>query len=504
MSEVQALLSCKKIIKEFNGNRVLKEVDFDIRPAEIHSLLGENGAGKSTLIKIISGVYPLDGGQIYIEGKPVEINSRQDSLNNGIAVVYQDFSVMRGLTVAQNVMIGREDSKFGFLKKKAMNEKVQALIDKYHFHLRADQPVNDLSVAECQMVEILKALSVDAKLLILDEPTAALSVSESEALFEIIYSLKAQGVSILYISHRMDEVYMLSDRITVLRDGECAGVFEKDEIDPVRIVRCIVGKDVTANRSSNLREMDTPIVLEVRHLSSQDKFQDISLQVHAGEILGIGGLVGAGRTEFLRAIYGLDSYDSGEILLNGTPLSHNIHKNMEAGIGFISEDRHGEGMIPNQSIAVNATMINYKLAQLGPFIRNAKELKIGESLIHAMNVKPPNPKQLVVNLSGGNQQKVVVGKWLQRDTKLLLIDEPTVGVDIGAKAEIYSIIRDLASKGVAIILVSSDVEELLNISTRIVLFYRGSIIREYHDSLPTMNEIMVVSSGITDTEVQNP
>ena len=498
MSEQKILLKAEGIIKEFNGVRVLKGVDFDIHEAEIHSLLGENGAGKSTLIKIISGVYPLDGGQLYMSGKPVEINSTQDSLNNGVAVVYQDFSIMKGLSVAQNIMIGREEHKLGFLKKKKMNQMVQELIDSYGFGLKAEESVNNLSVAECQMVEILKALSVNAKLLILDEPTASLSVSESEALFEIIRRLKAKGVSILYISHRMDEVYMLSDRITVLRDGERAGVFEKDEIEPSKIVRCIIGKELQAMRTDSLHPGSGKKMLEVKGLSSEGKFENISLNVYSGEILGIGGLVGAGRTEFLRALYGLDPYDSGTALLEGKPLSHSVKKNIEAGVGFISEDRHGEGMVPMQSIAVNATMIHYELAQVGPFISRKKELQIGEQLVQTMNVKPANARNIVANLSGGNQQKVVVGKWLQRDTKLILIDEPTVGVDIGAKAEIYAIIRKLASQGAAVVLVSSDVEELLNISSRIVLFYRGKIIQEYDGALPTQEQIMIASSGITD------
>jgi len=495
--EQSIFLKAEQIVKEFSGVRVLDQVNFEIRKGEVHSLLGENGAGKSTLIKIITGVYRKDSGTLAINGVPVEINNRQDSIKNGIAVVYQEFSLMPTLTVAQNVLVGCEPSRFGFLDKKRMKAHVQGLIEEYGFSLHADDLVADLGIAECQMVEILKALSFNAELVIMDEPTSALSVKESEALFAIIRNLRAKGVSILYISHRLDEVYMLSDRITVLRDGKNADVFDKEQIEPAAVVHAMIGKAFESDDSRELKPGRGDKVLEVRGLTKKGVYEGLSFDVHKGEILGIAGLVGSGRTEMLRGIFGVDPYDSGTVMYNGRKISRNIYKNIRSGIGFITEDRRGEGFVPFRSIEMNLAMVNYDALNKGRvFFDKAKSRRFSGDVVSKMNIKPPDPNVKVTFLSGGNQQKVVVGKWLFRGSRLLLVDEPTVGVDIGAKEEIYTIMEKYARDGVTIVLVSSDNQELLRVSTRILVFSKGRIVKEFDKGRPTQKDLMFATSNL--------
>ena len=495
----QILLKCSKIVKEFSGNRVLDNVDFDIRVGEVHSLCGENGAGKSTLIKIISGIYPKDEGTIYIKGKLVDIHSRQDSTENGIAVVYQELSIMTTLTVAQNIMAGKELTKFGFLQEKQMNQKVQELIDKYDLGLEATRMVAELSTAERQVVEILKALITDASLIIMDEPTASLSYKESEALFKIIRSLRDKGVSILYISHRLDEVYMLSDRITVLRDGKLVGVFDREEeggIKPDQVIQAMVGKSLSSGREKELCASEADVVLEVQRLCRRGYFNNISLQVRKGEILGIGGLVGAGRTELLRSIFGVDPVTSGSVSYLGKPLSRSIRKNIKNGIGFISEDRRSEGFVPQLSVEKNLEMIDFGAVSRFGILSGRRERARARQMMEAVNLHPADPKYKVANFSGGNQQKIVVGKWFMHNCRLLLVDEPTVGVDVGAKAEIYRIIEEMAAKGAAVILVSSDNEELARVATRILIMRRGNIVGEFNSGMPDRQRIAMTASGL--------
>lgn len=497
IEEKEIILQAIGIIKEFSGVRVLDNVCFDVRKGEVHSLIGENGAGKSTLIKIISGVYPKDGGEIYVKGKPVEIYSRQDSLKCGIAVVYQELSVIPSLTVAQNIMVGREETRFGFLKKKKMEKDVQALIDSFGLSLDATRLVSELSIGERQVVEIVKALAIGSSIIIMDEPTAALSQKESESLYNIIRSLRDQGISIIYISHRLDEVYMLSDRITVMRDGKVAGKFQSDEIKPADVVRCMVGKDLNTKRTESLKDFsDNNIVLEVKNLTREGAFYDINLSVHAGEILGIGGLVGAGRTELLNSIFGVDKYTSGEIIFDGKKMPHSVFKNIKSGIGYITEDRRGEGFAPAMSVQNNLEATAYNsVSWLNAIMISSKEKALSKKIINTVNIKPNDPKRKVINLSGGNQQKVVVGKWLTRKSKLLLIDEPTIGVDVGAKTEIYAIIEDLARSGMAVIVVTSDNEELARISNKIIIMRQGRIVHTFNSGLPDREAIALASSG---------
>lgn len=503
MDRESFLFEMKKIEKIFAHVHALDGVDFQVKKGEVHALLGENGAGKSTLIKILTGVYPKDGGQIFMEGKEVNIASREDAANLGIAVIFQELSLVPTLSVYQNVMLGKEISRFGFVQTKKEKKKIQELISYYGFSLGVNDVVETLSVAQMQMVEILKALASDAKLMIMDEPTASLSSHESELLFRIIHQLREKGVSIIYISHRLEEVFNLSDRITILRDGKLAGVVDKEQIVPGEIIRMMIGKslsEATASRALQLSTRET--VLSVKNLSCLGAYEDISFTVKRGEVLVLTGLVGSGRTEILRAIYGADPYDHGEIELEGKRYQPTIKRSVSAGFGLIPEDRRTQGFSPLLSVTGNVALTNYDgLAKKG-IVRRTKEDELGRQVVELVDLRPPNPDVLVGNLSGGNQQKAVLGKWLTRKLKVMLIDEPTVGIDIGAKDEIYEIIESLSQKGVAVLMVSSDLAEVLRVAHRIIVMREGKIAKEFTTGVVTQEDILMASSGFAEEGVE--
>lgn len=504
MSERQVLLSMNAIEKRFGDVQVLKKVDMEVARGEVHALMGENGAGKSTLIKILTGVYPKDGGSITFDGKACEINSRGDAQKLGIGVIYQELSLIPTLSVMQNVMLGKEKSGYGLLKIREMKKKVSDLIDYYDFDLTPEAIVETLSIAQRQTVEILKALSEDSSLIIMDEPTASLSSKESEALFGIINQLRGRGVAILYISHRLEEVFRLADRLTVLRDGRKVDVLERERINPPDVIRMMIGKELSeATASQSLRRSDKEAVLEVRSLSRKGVLSEVSFTLHKGEILGIGGLVGAGRTEALRCIYGADGYDRGEILFHGEPLPNRVSKTIARGFGLVPEDRRNQGFIPLLSIERNIALPNYDFLSRMSNVNGAEEKKLGIGAVEKLDIRPANSQLPVGNLSGGNQQKAVIGKWLARDLQVLLIDEPTAGIDIGAKDEIYKILEDLAEQGVSIILVSSDLQELLRVSHRILVFRKGRIQKEFDSGVITQEDILMAASGIDAAEKED-
>lgn len=496
----QILLQMKAIEKSFNGSPVLKKVDLDIRAGEVHALMGENGAGKSTLIKILTGIYPKDGGQIFFDGKEVEINNRSSASKLGIGVIYQELSLIPTLTVVQNIMLGKERSLAGFLKSKEMKQEVTGLIEKYGFGIKPDAVVETLTIAQRQTVEILKALSEKSRLIIMDEPTASLSAKESESLFQIIEQLKSQGVSIIYISHRLEEVYRLSDRLTVLRDGKKEAVLTRDQINPALVIRLMIGKELSeATASNNLCHSSQPVVMKVDRLCRKGVFKDISFELHKGEILGFAGLVGSGRTEVMRCIYGADPYDSGQVTLDGQPLPKNISKNIELGFGLVPEDRRNQGFTPLLSIEKNIALTNYDSLSSGGVVNQAKEKNLGVKMTKDLDIRPGNSQIPVGNLSGGNQQKAVLAKWLSRDLKVLIIDEPTAGIDVGAKDEIYKIMENLAKNGTSIIMVSSDLQELLRVSQRILVMREGRIFTEFASGRITQEDILMAESGILET-----
>ena len=501
----KTILEAEHIYKSFSGVPVLQDVHFEVKAGEVHALMGENGAGKSTLIKIITGVYSKDEGQIYWEGKPVEVNTYQDCQKLGVACIYQELSVIPPLTVAQNVFLGREPRNGPFIDYAKMNQMTQELIDKYEFPLKPTTVVDNLGIGQRQLIEILKGLSQDSKLLIMDEPTASLSGKEAEMLFRIIQTLRSQGVSIIYISHRLEEVYMLSDRLTILRDGKNAAVLEKQDIIPAKVIETMIGKvvDESAGSRKQLQSDDSAEVrLDVRNLTDKtDRYRNISFQVHRGEILGLGGLIGAGRTEVVRAIYGVDKAISGEVYLDGKKLDPSPKNSILEGIGFVPEDRRNQGFIPLLSTTKNVALTNYDIVKKNGFsVSDSDELAMSKRAIQAIDIRPSDPDKQVGVMSGGNQQKVVIGKWLMRDLKLLIVDEPTAGIDVGAKDEIYGHLQKLADQGIAVIVVTSDLQELLRVSHRILVMRKGDIVKEFKNEVVTQAMVLSAGQGVTEED----
>ncbi len=498
----EILLEVKNMDKSFFGVQVLNKVNLEVRKGEVHALMGENGAGKSTLIKIITGAYTKDGGKIFWKGQEVEIHSLKDCQALGIACIYQELSVIPALTVAQNIYLGREPKRgrTGLIHYKKMNQMAQEFIDKYEFPLKATDMVDSLGIGLRQLVEILKGLSCNSKLLIMDEPTASLSGKEASILFQIIGTLRKQGVSIIYISHRLEEVYRLSDRLTILRDGKNAAVLDREEICPKEVIQTMIGKvvDESTGSKKTLTLNKKEAVLKVEGLTRKGFFENVSFEVKRGEILGFGGLIGAGRTEVMRCLYGADKYQRGKIWIEGKEyVPTSPKKSIAFGFGFVPEDRRGQGFIPLLSINRNTALTNYDIIKQMAFsISSKEEVDMCEKMIKKMDIRPPDPQKQVGLMSGGNQQKVVIGKWLVRNLKILIVDEPTAGIDVGAKDEIYHILEDLAKKGVIVILVSSDLQELVRVSHRILVMRKGRIVKELAEGAVTQADILEAASGI--------
>lgn len=502
---MSALLQMAGIEKSFSGVKVLKGVDFSVEQGEIHGLMGENGAGKSTLIKILTGVYPCDGGSIFMDGKEISIHSRNDAARCGISVIYQELSLISTLTVMENIFLGQELT-YGklFLNRKEMRKRAQQLIEDCHFDIGPDDLVENLSVAKRQTVEIMKSLLLNAKLIIMDEPTASLNAAESEHLFRIIRHLKAQGKSIIYISHRLEEIYAMVDRLTVLRDGSVVGVLRREQIDPVTVVRMMIGKTLENKEKVVHGVLQDVSVLEVSDLCSETLLDHVSFKAYGGQILGIGGLVGSGRSEVLRSIFGLDAYTCGSITFNGTKVPKDTRAIARFGIGLVPEDRRREGIVPLLTIVDNMALPNYDQLYAGDFISGKREKRLCATGMETLSIRPNDPSVRCINLSGGNQQKVVISKWLLRkNLKVLMVDEPTAGIDVGAKAEIYEILRKLADQGCVVIAVSSDIDELLKIADRILVLVDGRVFKELRNEGLSQDDILLAASGIERQEVDH-
>jgi ribose transport system ATP-binding protein len=494
------LIECRHIDKSYNGPMVLQDVSFEMRRGEVHALVGENGAGKSTLIKIITGVTPRNAGDMVFEGYPIGMDhDRNRAQELGIAVIYQELSLIHGMTVAQNLFLTKEPTYAGtpFVNFGKMNRQAQELIDRYGFTLKATDVIDYLSIAQRQTVEILKALNGKASLVIMDEPTSSLTSTESAQLFAIIRKLRDEGIGVLYISHRMEEVYALSDRVTVLRDGRNVEVLERDRIHPEEIIRLMIGRKLEERDKHHvMRRAKGEPVLSVSGLTAVGKFRDVSFDLHPGEILGLGGLVGSGRTEVVRALYGIDPVDSGCVTFRGQPWTPGVGRSIRGGFGFVPEERRLQGIMGLISITGNIGITNLDAIAKGLFVSDKAERELADKAIALLNVRPADRSVPVGNLSGGNQQKVVVGKWLIRDLKLLIIDEPTVGIDIGAKEEMYQTFARLSAAGVAIIVVSSDLPELVRLSHRILVLRKGRVVKEFAEGEVTEEDVLKAASGI--------
>lgn len=491
-------IEMRGIDKSFGSNQVLKQAGFTLESGEVHALMGENGAGKSTLMKILTGVYTKDAGTVLVDGKEVNYKNPQEAEKAGIVFIYQELNVMFDLTVEENLFMGKEiHGKFGICDKKAMQKKAQEALNILGVNISPKTVMAELSVGQQQMVEICKALMADAKVIIMDEPTAALTQSETVALFKVIESLRKKGVSMVYISHRMEEIFELCDRITVLRDGSYIGVKNIPETNMNEIVKMMIGREIGERYPSRNVKIGKE-VLKVKELTRKGTFHDVNFSVRAGEVLGVSGLMGAGRTEIMQAIFGNPSYESGTIEIDGKEVKiSNPRQAMEHGIGFITEDRKTEGLMLDKSIRENISLCNLRRISKSSIISREAEKNMVAEAIKDLHIKCFGSYHECNNLSGGNQQKVVLAKWILTNPKILILDEPTRGVDIGAKKEIYSIINKLAAQGVAIIMVSSELPEVLGMSDNIMVVREGEVrgIISYEEA--NQERVMTLATGGT-------
>lgn len=483
MNTREPAVEMRSISKGFNGVPVLNEVDFEVRAGEVHALAGGNGAGKSTLMKILQGVYQTDSGSILVGGKPVEITSIQDAKAAGIGMVFQEFSLVPSLTVAQNIFLGVEpQGRSGLIDDREAVRRAREVFTEMEVEVDPRAHVSKLGTAYWQLTEIAKALAQNARVLIMDEPTASLARHETEALFDLVARLKNRGISIIYISHRMDEVYRIADRITILRDGRRLLTEPLSNVTPEQIVEGIVGKKIEGQLTYQQRERDPSSaspVLEARGLTCGKRVRDVSFTLHAGEILGLAGLMGSGRTELARVLFGIDSLESGEILIRGKKaVITSPRRAIDAGLALIPEDRRDQGLVLDHSVRDNLLLPLLDNIKRGPLLDAGAGRTLSSSLIKKFAVKVAHPNKPVRLLSGGNQQKVVLAKWLGTEPDVLILDEPTAGVDIGTKSEILDMIRELANAGKAVIVISSEYPELLAVSDRVLILRDGSITRE--------------------------
>ncbi|MGP1611912.1 MAG: sugar ABC transporter ATP-binding protein [Catonella sp.] len=471
------ILSMKGITKSFSGVAALKNAALDLNAGEVVALMGENGAGKSTLMKILTGIYSKDSGEIKYMGQEVCFKGPAESEEAGISIVHQELNMMNDLTVAQNLFIGREEMNGFFIDDKKMNEKAKELFKVLKIDINPAEKIGNLTVGKQQMVEIAKAISSKAKVIIFDEPTAALTDSEIEELFKVIRDLRKQGTAMVYISHRMDEINVISDRVIVMRDGEYVGTLITKECSKDDIIKLMVGRTILGEPKmvSNVAK-DAPVVLKCENLNRGKAVKNVSFELKKGEILGFSGLMGAGRTEVARLIFGADKKDSGKIFINGKEVTINTPEDAVAhGIGYLSEDRKRYGLIVEKSIEENTVIASLNDFVKGMFIDKAKSKEVSQKYVESLKTKTPSVSQLVKKLSGGNQQKVVIAKWLVRNSDILIFDEPTRGIDVGAKSEIYSLMESLAKEGKSIIMISSELPEVLRMSDRIVIMCEGRI-----------------------------
>jgi len=484
--------------KSFPGVRALDGVTLDLYSGEVLALVGENGAGKSTLMKILAGAQPADSGDILIDGKPAGITSPRTAEQAGVGMIYQEFNLVRSLNAIDNIVLGYEPERGIFIDERAARERATSVFAELGITLPLNVEASRLSVAQQQMVEIAKVLSRHARIVVMDEPSAALTDREIDRLFEIIKTLKAKGTGIIYISHRLEELPRIADRITVMRDGRVIETRPMSQFPPDEIVRAMVGRRLDSH-FPDLPDVaaDAPVMLAIRDLARPPMVDGVSFQVRRGEIVGLAGLIGAGRTEIVRAIAGADVPNSGEVDIEGTILhARNPRDGISAGIAFITEDRKAQGLVLGMSVRENVT-----LAHLGQFvdrdllINRAKEEDVTEKYIEELRIRTPSPEQIVNNLSGGNQQKVVLAKWLLGKAKVFLFDEPTRGIDVGAKAEIYNLMVNLARGGAAIVMVSSELPEVLGMSHRILVIRGGRIVREFSRSEATPDAVIAAAAG---------
>lgn len=498
MTEPQPVLRLERIVKTFPGVRALDGVSFDVRAGEVHALMGENGAGKSTLMKVLGGILAPNEGQIFVGETPVAMTTPQHAKALGVMFIHQELSLAGELSVAENIFLGELPLKsFGRVDWHKLYADTDKILSTLNVSFNARTRVGDLSIANQQMVEIGRALTVEPRAVIFDEPTASLTDAEKVVLFNVIADLQARGVGIIYISHRMEEIFKITDRISVLRDGQYRGTLTTADTNEDEVTQLMIGRSLDLSRNTSHHELgDTAI--EVRNLSCGSLFQDVSFSVRKGEVLGFYGLVGAGRTEIAETIFGLRTPSAGEILLNGQEVQ--ITSPIDAiklGISLVPEDRKDQGLVLGMNCKDNMTLPQVGKMGNGPFVSNTAEIEIFDAYRDKLDIRTPGWRQAVGNLSGGNQQKIVIGKWLSMHPEVLIVDEPTRGIDVGSKSEIHNLIRELAAQGYAVIVISSEMPEVLHVSDRIVAMFSGRVMREFTSDEVTEDNLIQAISGIT-------
>ena len=490
----EALVELKHIHKEFPGVKVLEDISIAFYPGEVHVLLGENGAGKSTIIKIISGIYQPDKGEVLIEGAPGAKNIRE-AQHRGITVIHQELSVIPDLKVYENVFLGREKKKSGFLDKGMMIAECKKILDGMDVAIDPTTPVYKLSNGEKQMVEIARAVSQNSKMVIMDEPTSSLSDHEVQSLFRVIRQLKKDNVAVIYISHRLKEILEMGDTLTVLRDGTKIATVPVSTVTEQKMVEMMVGREISQFYYKAEVPKKREVVLEVKEISSAHRFKNVSFQLYKGEVLGVAGLIGAGRTELMRAIFGADTYEHGDVLLYGESIKGKSPKEIiRRGIGLIPEDRRGQGLLLEKTVRENTSLASLKENSHNGFIDFLWEKQEAVSYIEKLRIKTPSDLAVTKNLSGGNQQKVVIAKWLLAKSKILIMDEPTRGIDVNAKAEIYELMKNFVEGGGSIILVSSELPEVLGCSNRIMVMREGYVTGFLDSAEATEENVMLFAS----------
>ncbi len=484
------ILEMKGIAKTFPGVKALDGVSFSVKYAQVHALVGENGAGKSTLMKILNGVHQADCGDIYFNGEKIVLKDTADAKARGIGLIFQECNLINTLSAAENIYLNRLKKRNGRVDWKQIHKDAQELVDGLGFHFDVTETVENLSAAQRQLVEIAKVLSVDAKLIVMDEPTSSLTAGEAEKLFEIIAKLKASGITVVYISHKMDEIFRICDTVTVLRDGQIIETRPTQDFTRDEIIERMVGRSVDMEYPRKQCAIGD-VVLQVEHLTRNGIIEDISFELRRGEILGFAGLVGSGRTELAEAIFGAEKYDAGTISINGKKVQiHSTHEGKKMGIGLLTEDRKETGLVLTYDLIQNISITNLDKAKNGMFLSAKKERDLTGSYAKELNVKTPSMKQLAVNLSGGNQQKVVFAKWLFSDADILILDEPTRGIDVGAKYEIYLLMNKLAEQGKSIIMISSELPEVLGMCDRVIVLSGGAKVGELNRDEASAESVM--------------
>lgn len=496
----KSLLKLEKVSKYFPGVKALDQVDLEIFSGEVHVLMGENGAGKSTLMKIVDGIYKPDKGEIYLYEKPAKIQSPIDAMKQGIAMIHQELNVIPEMTVAENIFLGREFGTGAFLDRRQMNRETEKLMQKIGICISAQAKMKELTVAQMQMVEIAKAISLNARILIMDEPTSAISEREVEVLFKLIRQFKEEGVAVIYISHKMNEIFQIADKITVMRDGKTVGTYQAEELDTDSLITLMVGRELTNIYPERKKSEPGEVLLEVENLGSKKCFKNVSFEVKRGEILGVAGLMGAGRSEMAETLFGIRKQTDGTIKIHGTTQKiHHPNDAIKAGMALVTEDRKLTGLNLKTTVKKDMSILTLdKYCKWKQFLIPSKEKQVVKDQVQKLKIKTPSIDQNIKNLSGGNQQKVILARWMLKDPDILILDEPTRGIDVGAKYEIYTMIQEIAASGKAVIMISSEMPEIIGVCDRVIVMHEGKVTGCLERNDMTQERIMQLATGMEE------